>query len=770
MDSISNVFNGKAMGLEHVQTPTENMGELNVMKKIKALEEGHMKNLTENHKMKMFGITERMKGFSSVKPKNAFMPATDKLRAMGIISNNQMSIDMTKYKSHEKMQNINASNKLMSLGLMPRQNNNFTQLGKTYNNQKMDNLRGIVKSKTNVAPQWGSVFNQELQSWQSVKKVSNTTKTPQYNDVFNLELQSWNKGGSNASTWGNVKSRPIRLNAKGPAKNPEWGSVFNQELDSWKSIGQNKNLKPFGDADKDGVPNWLDCKPLDKKKQGFLHDFVLKPGSDKLMAMDAISQNPFSSDESYNARIKLINLGVIPNVQREHNYEHMGIFNKELAGWSTMSDRKASTKVYNMNMVPGMGRLENPERGSVFNQELESWRTIGQRSRLNTFGDADKDGVPNWLDCKPLDRMKQGFMDENGVYRNTETGEPEEPPMSPSSRDTNFLNKNPTYSIGNSTTTKTVPLSPMEGVSSINTNTNIEPTPGYEDYAQTLKTGVKDAYSDIKNKISDTYYKYGYYGDGSESSAQDTTKPVAAGPDPRKLFGDLSNPVNNLKTPYQQVKGYVVKKLADRKTEQEARGLTNEQIRALRNAAAEKAIAQGQGFQGVGVQRQTQSVPMMRTDKKGRIYYDNSIGSRRTINQLSGAMGMGFRDMGSGVDAAVNPNALLRIRQLTGIGGGLGNMAGILSMDRSGEPLYMRMQKWKSGGSINDNIIEQYKQQQQPQMQQRYIEPPQQQYVQQEQTQQPGYNTGGKVYSPLTKRLVQYPRGPYKKHNTQVQY
>lgn len=28
-----------------------------------------------------------------------------------------------------------------------------------------------------------------------------------------------------------------------------------------------KNFPPFGDADKDGVKNWMDCQPLNPKKQ-----------------------------------------------------------------------------------------------------------------------------------------------------------------------------------------------------------------------------------------------------------------------------------------------------------------------------------------------------------------------------------------------------------------------------------------------------------------------------------------------------------------------
>jgi len=36
----------------------------------------------------------------------------------------------------------------------------------------------------------------------------------------------------------------------------------------WKLIDR----KPFGDADRDKVPNWFDCKPLNKRKQGWAHE------------------------------------------------------------------------------------------------------------------------------------------------------------------------------------------------------------------------------------------------------------------------------------------------------------------------------------------------------------------------------------------------------------------------------------------------------------------------------------------------------------------
>ena len=31
------------------------------------------------------------------------------------------------------------------------------------------------------------------------------------------------------------------------------------------------NLRPFSDVDKDGVRNMFDCKPFDKRRQGFFH-------------------------------------------------------------------------------------------------------------------------------------------------------------------------------------------------------------------------------------------------------------------------------------------------------------------------------------------------------------------------------------------------------------------------------------------------------------------------------------------------------------------
>ena len=46
---------------------------------------------------------------------------------------------------------------------------------------------------------------------------------------------------------------------------------MNVNQDAWTRVNQQKGLPMFGDKDKDGVPNILDCWPLDKKRQGFTH-------------------------------------------------------------------------------------------------------------------------------------------------------------------------------------------------------------------------------------------------------------------------------------------------------------------------------------------------------------------------------------------------------------------------------------------------------------------------------------------------------------------
>ena len=52
---------------------------------------------------------------------------------------------------------------------------------------------------------------------------------------------------------------------------------------SWtQAKARNPKLLPFSDPDKDGVSNWLDCKPLDRKRQDYeVLGFLLEKNLDE---------------------------------------------------------------------------------------------------------------------------------------------------------------------------------------------------------------------------------------------------------------------------------------------------------------------------------------------------------------------------------------------------------------------------------------------------------------------------------------------------------
>ena len=43
--------------------------------------------------------------------------------------------------------------------------------------------------------------------------------------------------------------------------------VLKKNMNWTQAKSKYPKLSPFGDRDKDGVKNWLDCKPFDKKRQ-----------------------------------------------------------------------------------------------------------------------------------------------------------------------------------------------------------------------------------------------------------------------------------------------------------------------------------------------------------------------------------------------------------------------------------------------------------------------------------------------------------------------
>lgn len=56
------------------------------------------------------------------------------------------------------------------------------------------------------------------------------------------------------------------------------------------------NLKPLGDVDRDGVKNWLDCKPLDRKRQD---EKKLTKAQVRNLYMDNIREDEESGAEKY---------------------------------------------------------------------------------------------------------------------------------------------------------------------------------------------------------------------------------------------------------------------------------------------------------------------------------------------------------------------------------------------------------------------------------------------------------------------------------------
>jgi hypothetical protein len=263
MDGISNIFKGKVMGSEHIHTSEENAQELNIVKKIKAIEQGHIKSMSDNHKMKMFGLTEKMKNFSNVKPSNTFQHSTDKLRSMGIIASPEVRMSnaqMKSFRNQEKLQSMNARTKLENLGIFP----------------KAQNVKHV---------QFSELVPRAVPVAKGVQDVRN--------NAFNQELQSWNTIRPNRAQSKTVNNKAMSPVMQRLLSRPQAGAVFNQELESWKTIGQRRNLKPFEDADKDGVPNWLDCKPLDRKKQGFA-DENTNPAEESLIDIEYKKRFPES--------------------------------------------------------------------------------------------------------------------------------------------------------------------------------------------------------------------------------------------------------------------------------------------------------------------------------------------------------------------------------------------------------------------------------------------------------------------------------------------
>ena len=59
----------------------------------------------------------------------------------------------------------------------------------------------------------------------------------------------------------------IKLNKPKPYVNWNQPNVKKKQMNFGQAIARYPKLNPYGDADKDGVMNFFDCKPFDKRRQ-----------------------------------------------------------------------------------------------------------------------------------------------------------------------------------------------------------------------------------------------------------------------------------------------------------------------------------------------------------------------------------------------------------------------------------------------------------------------------------------------------------------------
>lgn len=100
--------------------------------------------------------------------------------------------------------------------------------------------------------------------------------------------------------------KPPKKNGKKKVIKPVFGyrppvkkKVSKNNMNWGQAKAKYPKLNPLGDADKDGVQNWLDCKPFNKKEQGILHSIGSAINRAADSAVDAISRRlPEPHEES----------------------------------------------------------------------------------------------------------------------------------------------------------------------------------------------------------------------------------------------------------------------------------------------------------------------------------------------------------------------------------------------------------------------------------------------------------------------------------------
>jgi len=71
------------------------------------------------------------------------------------------------------------------------------------------------------------------------------------------------------SFWKPIKKKTLKM--KSLKITPVKKKLKKKDMNWTQAKRRYPKLNPYGDADRDGLKNWLDCKPFDKKKQGWAH-------------------------------------------------------------------------------------------------------------------------------------------------------------------------------------------------------------------------------------------------------------------------------------------------------------------------------------------------------------------------------------------------------------------------------------------------------------------------------------------------------------------
>ena len=114
--------------------------------------------------------------------------------------------------------------------------------------------------------------------WKPINNKKTNTKRPSIKNNKKVDVKSfWKLKTKSIKPFKPFSISPIRRLDKYPARTTK----------EWKLI----DSKPTGDKDKDKLMNWFDCRPLNKKKQGFNHQYSFSSTDNKIKTVQMSPKN-----------------------------------------------------------------------------------------------------------------------------------------------------------------------------------------------------------------------------------------------------------------------------------------------------------------------------------------------------------------------------------------------------------------------------------------------------------------------------------------------